>query len=178
MDERERVILETLDSAVHAPAAAARIERIVSRVEEALACAPDRRMAWEPVPLDLYGGDLPGGVRSSWVFVLRAGATTGAERHPNSHQRMMAWRGGGDFQTRPGNEWISHRMQAGDAAGFRERCISIPPGVWHQGVVGDRDWAVVSFQTAHVEDLIEERPVGELEGEVRRRNYVGRDQEP
>lgn len=65
MDERERVILETLDDAVHAPDAVARIERIVSRVEEALACAPDRLMAWGPVPLDLYGSDLPGGVRSS-----------------------------------------------------------------------------------------------------------------
>ena len=169
-DQEERAILETLDAAVRAALAAGGIAEIVDRVQAELRRSPAEAMAWEPIPLELYGGDLPGDVRSSWVFVLRAGAVTGAERHPNSRQRMMTYRGGGDFQTQPGEDWISHHLHGDVAAPLEERWISIPPSVWHQGVVGDRDWAVVSFQTATVEELIEERP-GEG-GTVHARTYV------
>jgi hypothetical protein len=55
-------------------------------------------MAWEPIPLSIYGNALPAMIRSSWVFILRAGTNTGAERHPNSHQRMMSFEGSGDMQ--------------------------------------------------------------------------------
>jgi hypothetical protein len=57
-------------------------------------------MAWEPIPLSIYGNALPAMIRSIWVFILRAGTNTGAERHPNSHQRMMSFEGSGDMQIR------------------------------------------------------------------------------
>jgi hypothetical protein len=67
-------------------------------------------MAWEPIPLSVYGESLPAFIRSSWVFVLRAWATTGAERHPNSHQRMMSFRGIGDLQTGDDGHWQSNLL--------------------------------------------------------------------
>ena len=57
-------------------------------------------MAWEPIPLTVFGHALRREIRLAWVFVLRAGADTGAERHPNSHQRMMTFEGSGDMRNR------------------------------------------------------------------------------
>ena len=173
METEERRILEELDARLADAGVRARIDEIVDRVEKALAEAPDDVMAWEPIPLELYGGELPGGIHSSWVFVLREGATTGAERHPNSRQRMTSWRGSGDFQTRPGEDWSSHRLRpCSSGAPLEERWVSIPTNVWHQGAVFGTSWAVVSFQTADVDELVEERPDVDREGEVRRRKYV------
>jgi len=170
MNAHERETLELLDAAVRA--AAASIEPIVADVDRKLRDAPGEVYAWATVPLDLYQVPLPDSIRSSWVFVLRANTTTGAERHPNSHQRMMSFRGRGDFPTRPGSEWISHRLRSDPDAPLEERWISIPPSVWHQGVVGAEDWAVVSFHTVLDHELIEERPTEGDADLVRQRRYA------
>jgi hypothetical protein len=154
----ERSILQSLDEAVSTSEAAAALRPICERVLATLARGPGEIEAWEPVPLDLYGGVLPSEIRSSWVFVLRRGVTTGAERHPNSRQRMMSWSGGGDFQVHDGKRWRSHRLVSDPGAPLEERWISIPAETWHQGVVGEEDWLVVSFHTVAAEELIEERP--------------------
>ncbi len=173
MDEGERSILERLDARLEDPALRRRLDEIADRVVRALAERPDDVMAWEPVPLELYGVDLPGGILSSWVFALRAGATSGAERHPNSRQRMRSWRGGGDFQSRVGAQpWHTQTLTSERRAPLEERWVSIAPNTWHQVVVPHRDWTVVSFQTATVEELVEERPHPDREGEVKRRRYV------
>jgi hypothetical protein len=44
-------------------------------------------MVWETVPLATFGERVPDGIASCWLFVIRPGAVTGAERHPDSHQR-------------------------------------------------------------------------------------------
>lgn len=154
----ERNLLRSLDAAVFAPAAVAALRPICERVLGILARSPREIEAWEAVPLDLYGVDLPADVGSSWVFVLRRGVTTGAERHPNSRQRMVSWSGGGDFQVHDGERWVSHELPSDPALPFERRWLSIPPDTWHQGVVADQDWLVVSFHTVPAEELVEERP--------------------
>jgi len=99
MNSDERSLLQTLDGILSSQAIRARINSIVERVERRLAWEPTAAMAWEPIPLSIYGETLPAVIRSSWVFILRAGAITGAERHPNSHQRMMSYWATGDLQT-------------------------------------------------------------------------------
>jgi hypothetical protein len=170
MTDAEREILQALDAAVRA--ARPFIDPIVARVDRLLQSQPNEVLAWEPIPLETYPVRLPSSIRSSWVFVLRAGMTTGAERHSNSQQRMMAYRGLADFQTKPGGDWISHHMTSDPAASLDDRWISIPPNVWHQGVIGPADWAVVSFHTILDHELIEERPAEETPGGVRQRAYV------
>ena len=88
----EGKILQTLDELVRRSSVIATINSIVTHVEQKLARNPDALLAWQPIPLNTYGVGLPSMIRSSWVFILRARATTGAERHPNSHQRMMSYR--------------------------------------------------------------------------------------
>jgi len=158
-DAAERAILRALDTAVSSPAAAAALLPIGERVLATLRRAgPSEIEAWESVPLSLYAAALPAEIRSSWMFVLRAGVTTGAERHPHSIQRMMSWSGEGDFQVPAGARWRSHRLRSDPRAPFENRWLSIPADTWHQGVVGAKDWLVISFHTVEAHALIEERP--------------------
>src|SRR6185369_13261358 len=99
-------------------------------------------MAWESVPLSVYGSSVPAGIQSSWVFILRAGATTGAERHPNSHQRVMSYRGWGDLQTMVAGQWRSSELVSDPQMPLLRRWASIPVGVWHQAVVPQQNWVV------------------------------------
>ena len=154
----EESILRALDRAVFAPAIAGRLAAIGDRVLGILARGPSEIEAWEAIPLELYGAPLPEDVGSSWMFVLRRGVTTGAERHPNSRQRMVSWKGGGDFQVHDGSGWRSHELVSDPRAPLKKRWLSIPPETWHQGVVGPEDWLVVSFHTVPAGELVEERP--------------------
>jgi len=150
----------------------ARVDAAVARAERALLEAPDSQMAWEEVPLAAFGPGLPVPIRSGWVFVLREGATTGAERHPNSRQRTLSWRGAGDLMTRRGGRWSSHRLKS-DAKTVGGRWVSIPAGTWHQVVVGTGHWVVLSFHTAAADALIEERPPRKAGASGTRRLYRG-----
>jgi hypothetical protein len=158
MSPQERAVLEWLDAILRPEDVRAQIRPIVRRVAQRLAQDRTAAMAWEPIPLAVYGASLPPLIRSSWVFILRAGATTGAERHPNSHQRVMAFQGAGDFQTGGEGHWQSHPLVSEASADLEQRWLSIPPNVWHQVVVPDTDWVVVSFHPVPAEELIEERP--------------------
>jgi len=174
--------LEALDAVVRSDEARAKITPVVDRVCAALAQKPEAVMTWEPIPLETFGQKLPPEVRSGWVFVLRAGADTGAERHPNSHQRMMTLHGTGDMRVRALHgesstgralsAWQSNVLVSEASARLERRWISIPPNVWHRPVVGkDADWVVVSFHTVPAEELIEEK-LDEAEGELRQKKYV------
>src|SRR5262249_52537696 len=159
MNPQEQALLTELDGLLRSEAIRAQIEPIIRLVKLDLAQKPQATMAWEPIPLTVYGPSLPQPIRSSWVFVLRGGATTGAERHPNSHQRMMSFRGIGDMQTGGEGRWQSHMLVSEPGAELEQRWISIPVNVWHQVIVPQGDnWVVVSFHTVPADELIEERP--------------------
>ena len=169
----ERPILDSLDQLLRRPGVEPELEAIASRVDRKLAADPTATLAWAPVPLATYGGGLPAAVRSSWVFVLRARTTSGAERHPNSVQRVMSYRGEGDFQIWERGAWQSRPLDSARSGALERRWLSIPIDAWHKPVMGERDWVVVSFHTATESELIEER--GDPEGgEVRRETYAAR----
>ena len=161
MATEDRSLLEGLDEILRSNDVRAQIQPIIARVRADLAQKQKTVMAWEPIPLATYGGALPTEIRSSWVFILRAGANTGAERHPNSHQRMMSFEGTGDMQVQPGLEssWQSNVLKTDPKLPVEQRWVSIPQNVWHRPVVPKgADWVVVSFHTVPAEELIEERP--------------------
>jgi hypothetical protein len=173
-DDGERRILEALDRAVRNKPVLALLDSAAERLRRKLALDPKAVMAWETLPLSLFEGGLPDGIASSWVFILRAGARTGAERHPNSHQRTLSYGGTGDLQTqaRLAGRWRSRPLAPGFERPLDERWTSIPPGTWHQAVVAGGDWVVVSFHTARADELIEERPDPADARETRRRRYA------
>src|SRR6266404_3101618 len=145
MRPEERSRLDALDAALRSEDVRAQFRPIVERVRAELARKAEALMTWKPIPLSTFRRVLPPEIRSAWVFILRAGADTGAERHPNSHQRMMSFEGSGDLQTGDPGQWQSNILISDPAAPLEQRWISIPPNVWHRPVVGrDADWAVDS----------------------------------
>jgi hypothetical protein len=174
MTKQERSRLEALDTALRSDSVREHIRSVVIRVREKLARRKDTLMSWEPFPLDVLATTLPPEIRSAWVFVLRAGADTGAERHPNSHQRMMSFEGSGDLQTGELGKWQSNVLVSNAEEPLERRWISIPPNVWHRPVIdAAADWAVVSFHTVPAEELIEERPDDSREAGTTQKKYVG-----
>jgi len=168
----ERNTLEKLDGIVAVPAVRSQLAQVAERVGRRLTEEAESVMAWEPLPLEIYGDALPPVIRSSWIFVLRSGATTGAERHPNSQQRVMSLHGTGDLQTGGPGRWRSHPLVSNDNAGLLHRWATIPLNVWHQAVVPSQDWTVVSFHTVAAHELIEERPNTENPELTHQRRYL------
>src|SRR5215470_20011331 len=105
MNRAEADLLKRIDFLLQDPGIALHLNAIADRVEEKFQKSKEP-LAWEDVPLEIYGDELPQEIRSSWIFLLRANSNSGAERHPNSHQRVAAWRGVADFQV-----WIDARWQ-------------------------------------------------------------------
>ena len=169
---RETRTLEILDRLVQQVTVRRELDATADRLEARLAAERSQPLVWQSIPLSLYGATVPPGIQSSWVFVLRRNSISGAERHPNSIQRVMSYRGTADLQTRPEERWISNRLASQPDAPLRDRWLSIPAGVWHQGVMSDKDWVVVSFHTVPAEELIEERPDEAGEGTTKR-HYLG-----
>jgi hypothetical protein len=184
MKPEERARLEKLDTIVRSDELRAKIYPIVDRVCAALSQKPESLMTWEPLPMEIFGEGLPPEIRSGWIFVLRAGADTGAERHPNSHQRMMTLHGSGDMKTQSkkgelrikkdekGIDWQANVLVSEPSAALERRWISIPPNVWHRPVVGrNADWVVISFHTVLAEELIEEK-LDESGAGTKQKKYV------
>jgi hypothetical protein len=165
MSPDERAVLGKLDELIELPEAVEHIQHAIAIASQKLAADPSALLSWEPIPISVYGPDLPRMIKSSWVFILRSRCVTGAERHPNSHQRMASYIGSGDFQVSFQSAsqadrlplWDSNYLSSGPAADLYQKWVSIPPNTWHQAVTGEQDWVVVSFHTAPEAELIEER---------------------
>src|SRR5213596_3973022 len=136
MTQQEHARLESIDAVLRSDSVRQQILPIIERVRAELARKKEALMTWEPIPLAVFGRKLPAEIRSAWVFVLRAGADTGAERHPNSRQRMMSFQGSGDMQTGEPGQWQSNALVSDPEALLERRWISIPPNGWHRPVVG------------------------------------------
>jgi hypothetical protein len=173
MTTEERTRLESIEIALRSETVSGQIRPIIERVRAELSRKNEALMTWEPIPLTVFGRALPREIRSAWVFVLRAGADTGAERHPNSHQRMMTFEGSGDMRTEDGGQWQSNVLVSNPEAPLEQRWISIPQNVWHHPVVGsDADWTVVSFHTVPAEELIEEKQDENSQDGTKQMKYV------
>jgi hypothetical protein len=162
-------VLSDLLRLVEDDATAGKLAPVLARLREALARAPESPQAWEPLTADLFGADAPPEIKSCWVFALRAGATFGSERHPNSHQRSIALRGAALFEVLDDGVWRQCPIDA-DAAPDG-RCVSISPNTWHRIVIGPETLVSLSFHTVPAAELIEETPVGDDLAVTQRRLY-------
>src|SRR5438270_1713781 len=175
MTQEEHARLESIDALLRSETIRRQVLPIIERVHAELARQKEALMTWEPIPLTVFGGALPPEIRSAWVFVLSAGADTGAERHPNSHQRMMTFEGSGDMQIREAGQWQSNVLVSNRDAPLEQRWISIPQNVWHCPMVGaDADWTVVSFHTVPAEELIEEKLDDSSQDGTKQMKYLDR----
>lgn len=140
---------------------------VIAELEETLAAQPGVPQAWKSLALDRLPVKLPEEIQSCWVFVLRAGATFGAERHPNSHQRSVALSGNADFELFEGGGWKAHPIGRDRA----DSAISIPPMAWHRIQIGPANFVSASFHTCPSDQLIEETPVADDLSVTKQRAY-------
>ena len=136
---------------------------------------PDPPHATCVIPVGLFVDDVPGEsapgpdggdqVRLCRAFLLRRGARMATpERHRNSVQRLVSYRGRG---------WIHQGVVGGGSLDLRPRAICspgagmgeglgrfwdiVPPGVWHfPEAGGEEDWATVTFHSAAEDEIIDE----------------------
>ena len=146
---------------------------IQRRVAAALERDSSGPQAWEPLPPELFESGLPDGIRSCWIFRLRAGGAFGAERHPNSHQRSVALEGTATFEVFDGGAWVKTELRSETQEPLRDSWISIPPAQWHRIRIGPTDFTSCSFHTARAEELLEETPVGDDLAVTHQRLYAG-----
>ena len=175
MNVAQDPVLPALDAIVHTDAVAAIVGETLARVLRQLGSS-DGLMAWEVVPLGTFKDGLPESISSAWNFAIRAGAATGAERHPNSHQRSFSLTGSGTFELCDGAYWRPHALTSTDYGNVEQRWVSIPPATWHRLFVGSAPWGMLSFHTVAPEELIEEKPVNanNLDGATHQERYAGR----
>jgi len=172
MDRKEREIIQRLDEILKRTEVRSFVEKVIKLTEKRLLEDPRAFIAYEPLPISIYGDKLPNVIKSSWVFILRAGANTGAERHPVSHQRMVSFRGSGDLQVWSGNRWISIHLTSILDAPLEKKWVSIPPNIWHRAIVSEENWVVVSFHAVFPEELVEERSDPEKVEMIQRERYL------
>jgi hypothetical protein len=166
----EQDLLWRLDGLVSVPRATEYIASVIARVEQRMTAVPNSIEEWEPLPIDLFA-DLPSAIRSAWVFILAANHESGFERHPNSHQRVISYRGSGDFQVGYPDTTSNH-LSSDRTLGIERRWVSIPVNEWHQAIVPTQNWVVVSFHTVLAAELIEERPTNQGFRATRQRTYI------
>lgn len=164
----ESEIMDRLGALVHAPATRTFLLGMAAALRHQLHETPDAVSTQAPVPLDLYGAPLPGGIRSSWVFVLREDQLHPAERHPNSTQRMFALDSDGAMEVWVDGGWKLRPLAPGGAEGG----LSIRVQAWHRPARLDHVWAVVSFHTVPAPELIEETGDPERNAVEAARAYV------
>ena len=128
------------------------------------------------VPIELFVDDAPHGeVKLCRLFLLRRGARMAApERHRNSVQRLVSYRGRGSIhQGVPGGGPEKLRVRAvfspdADTADLARHWDIVPEGVWHfPEAANGEDWATVTFHSAAEDEIMDEHWHG---GSVVRRN--------
>lgn len=166
--------IRVLAQVVGAPRVKEMTAAALQRVTDALTAGTET-MAWEVFPRTQFGGALPPEIRSCWIFVIRPGQATGAERHPNSHQRSLSLQGSGRFELRQAAGWEAYDLAPGLAAPVGKSWVTIPPNTWHRLFSGAVPWGMISFHTVPSSQLIEERPESDMAldtGQTSRRVYA------
>ncbi len=187
-DDESLALLRGLhDSVFVDPEVRAVLDATFAELTAELRSRPAPPYATRMVPIELFTDGLPveaakvavgdAGSQSQRVrlcraFLLRRGARMGTpERHRNSVQRLVSYRGrgrihqggegGGPGDLRPRAIYSPGAGDRGpDAPGGRDigRFWDIvPPVVWHYPEAGvDEDWATVTFHSAGETDILDE----------------------
>lgn len=172
--EEDMNIIKELDNIVRDSLVKELVNSFTKKAEEKLRQNPESDIQWLSIPFGLFEGRLPDCIKSGWVFVIRKGVATDPERHPESRQRMMSYKGSGDMQTWDGKRWLSRNMVSNEEEPLGKRWISIPQNEFHYAVTKEVNWVVVSFHTVNANELVEERASIDDLSKVQKQKYIGK----
>lgn len=113
---------------------------------------------------DRVAADRHDQVRLCRLFLLRRGERMAVpERHCNSLQRLVSYRGSGSIHEGvPGGDPVGLRARAicspgADDSGLARHWDIVPAGVWHfPEADGGEDWATVTFHSAAEGEIVDE----------------------
>lgn len=109
--------------------------------------------AWSVIDPSSIGGELPEGIKSCWVFVLKKDEPSGCHYHPNSIQHMVTITGRGGSKVAGTYKRMARFGSANDS--LADIWYVIGKGVPHEFFPEGEDMVVVSFHTCEASELEE-----------------------
>lgn len=108
---------------------------------------------WSVIDLNSIECELPEGIRSSWIFVLKKDVSSGCHYHPNSIQHMVTIKGHG--MSKVAGEY-RRMVQFGSSNGsLADKWLVIGKGIPHEFFPEKENMVVVSFHTCDASELEE-----------------------
>jgi mannose-6-phosphate isomerase-like protein (cupin superfamily) len=108
---------------------------------------------WTVIDLNSIDHELPEGIRSCWIFVLKKGVSSGCHYHPNSIQHMVTIKGQGMSKVAGINKRMVQFGSSTDS--LADIWYVIGKGVPHEFFPETEDVVVVSFHTCEANELEE-----------------------
>ena len=181
-DRQSLPLLRRLHERVFAdPAVRAVLDAGFGQLAAALQKRPDPPHAARTIPIELFAdGARNDQVRLCRLFLLRRSKRMAVpERHRNSVQRLVSYRGRGTIHQgvpggspeglraraigSPGAKRSTHRDgPVADATDLARHWDIVPEGIWHfPEAAEDRDWATVTFHSAAEDEIVDELWLGD-----------------
>jgi len=108
---------------------------------------------WSVIDLSSIGCELPEGIRSCWIFVLKKDVSSGCHYHPNSIQHMVLIKGQG--MSKVGGDYSRMVEFGSSSCSPTDKWLVINEGVGHEFFPEKDNMVVVSFHTCEATELEE-----------------------
>jgi hypothetical protein len=108
---------------------------------------------WSVIELSSIECELPEGIRSSWIFVLKKDVSSGCHYHPNSIQHMVTIKGQG--MSKVAGEYKRMVQFESTNGSLADKWMVIGKGIPHEFFPEKENMVVVSFHTCKESELEE-----------------------
>jgi hypothetical protein len=108
---------------------------------------------WSKIKQTSASQELPGDIKSAWIFVLKQGSPSGSHYHPNSIQHMVVVEGEGESIVGGKRKKVIKFGSPG--APINTIWYVIDKGIEHEFFPINRDMVVISFHTCEAHELEE-----------------------
>lgn len=106
------------------------------------------------IPIESLGNDLPKEAGLFRIYIQKADTIAKVERHKNSTQRVMSYRGTGSIRVQDNDAWTSNPLKS--HGNIKGKWLTVKPNIWHQPIASDNDWITLTFHTASESEIIDE----------------------
>lgn len=108
---------------------------------------------WSVIDLSSIERELPEGIQSSWIFVLKKEVSSGCHYHPNSIQHMVMIKGQG--MSKVAGQYKRMVLFGSSNDPLADQWLVIGEGVPHEFFPEKENMVVVSFHTCEATELEE-----------------------
>ncbi|MEW6130317.1 MAG: cupin domain-containing protein [Acidobacteriota bacterium] len=145
------VDLEKLNAAVEFLVNRKTFLETIEQLSEAIEHSQES-FVWSVIDLSSIECQLPEGIQSSWIFVLKKNAWSGCHYHPNSIQHMVTIKGQGMAKVA---EEYQRMVPFAANDSLTDKWLVIGQGVPHEFFPENENMVVVSFHTCAASELEE-----------------------